>query len=136
MEQLVNRTCKCHGVSGSCSVRTCWHQLAAFSETGAVVKSKYDSAVQVTSEIRENSSHLRPISNRHATTAQRDHLNEALLSNQPVSQNRAKKATEEPHLPAVAMTSAADRVKSKKEQLIFQQKSPDFCSRSQLGPGK
>ncbi|XP_053574328.1 protein Wnt-9b [Bombina bombina] len=40
-------TCKCHGVSGSCAVRTCWKQLSPFHETGALLKAKYDNAVKV-----------------------------------------------------------------------------------------
>ena len=39
--------CKCHGVSGSCSLRTCWQQLASFRETGDLLKEKYDSATEV-----------------------------------------------------------------------------------------
>ncbi|KAG8447020.1 hypothetical protein GDO86_014461 [Hymenochirus boettgeri] len=40
-------TCKCHGVSGSCAVRTCWKQLSPFHETGALLKSKYENAVKI-----------------------------------------------------------------------------------------
>ncbi len=39
--------CKCHGVSGSCSLKTCWLQLAPFRSIGEVLKSKYDSASEV-----------------------------------------------------------------------------------------
>ncbi|EPY84964.1 protein Wnt-9a precursor [Camelus ferus] len=36
----VETTCKCHGVSGSCTVRTCWRQLAPFHEVGKRLKHK------------------------------------------------------------------------------------------------
>ena len=39
--------CKCHGVSGSCSVRTCWNQLPAFRETGDRLLDRYDAATEV-----------------------------------------------------------------------------------------
>ncbi|XP_065341058.1 protein Wnt-5a-like isoform X1 [Cloeon dipterum] len=40
-------TCKCHGVSGSCSLITCWHQIAPFREIGDYLKDKYDGATEV-----------------------------------------------------------------------------------------
>ena len=39
--------CKCHGVSGSCSLKTCWNQLPSFRETGTRLKDKYDGATEV-----------------------------------------------------------------------------------------
>lgn len=39
--------CKCHGVSGSCSVRTCWLAMADFRRTGDHLRRKYNGAVQV-----------------------------------------------------------------------------------------
>jgi len=38
--------CKCHGVSGSCNMRTCWHQLPTFREVGNSLRAKYDRAVE------------------------------------------------------------------------------------------
>jgi len=37
-------------------MQTCWNQLAHFSEVARTIKRKYDSAVAIGSEIRENSS--------------------------------------------------------------------------------
>jgi wingless-type MMTV integration site family protein 5 len=39
--------CKCHGVSGSCSLKTCWNQLPKFRETGNRLKDRYDGATEV-----------------------------------------------------------------------------------------
>ncbi|CAG0924850.1 unnamed protein product, partial [Notodromas monacha] len=39
--------CKCHGVSGSCSLITCWQQLAPFREIGDYLFRKYETAAMV-----------------------------------------------------------------------------------------
>uniref|UniRef100_A0A182VSR4 Protein Wnt n=1 Tax=Anopheles minimus TaxID=112268 RepID=A0A182VSR4_9DIPT len=39
--------CKCHGVSGSCSLITCWQQLTSIREIGDFLREKYDEATQV-----------------------------------------------------------------------------------------
>ncbi|NWH78205.1 WN11B protein, partial [Piaya cayana] len=40
--------CKCHGVSGSCSVKTCWKGLPNLDEIASDLKSKYLGAIRVT----------------------------------------------------------------------------------------
>ena len=40
--------CKCHGVSGSCSVRTCWKTLPPFRIVGDHLRQKYEDALRVT----------------------------------------------------------------------------------------
>lgn len=36
--------CKCHGVSGSCSVKICWRTVPSFRDVGAFLKDKFDGA--------------------------------------------------------------------------------------------
>nr|CAD37167.2 Wnt9/14/15 protein [Platynereis dumerilii] len=42
----LHKTCKCHGVSGSCTTQTCWHTLSEFEEIGKILKMKYRNAVR------------------------------------------------------------------------------------------
>uniref|UniRef100_T1ITD0 Protein Wnt n=1 Tax=Strigamia maritima TaxID=126957 RepID=T1ITD0_STRMM len=44
----VKLECKCHGVSGSCTVRTCWQAMMDFRRIGNYLKRKYDGATEVT----------------------------------------------------------------------------------------
>ncbi|XP_062045934.1 protein Wnt-8a [Lepus europaeus] len=47
VKATMKRTCKCHGISGSCSIQTCWLQLADFREMGDYLKAKYDRALKI-----------------------------------------------------------------------------------------
>ena len=40
--------CRCHGISGSCELKTCWRTLPAFHQVGNFLRKKYDTAVQIT----------------------------------------------------------------------------------------
>ena len=39
--------CRCHGLTGSCNVKTCWISLPDFDEVGAMLLKRYDNAVKV-----------------------------------------------------------------------------------------
>jgi len=43
----VERPCKCHGVSGSCTTKSCWRKMAPFEVIGKKIKRAYDKAVKV-----------------------------------------------------------------------------------------
>ncbi len=47
VKRFMNLECKCHGVSGSCNVRTCWLAMADFRQTGDFLRKKYNNAIQV-----------------------------------------------------------------------------------------
>lgn len=47
IEKSMRIECKCHGVSGSCELRTCWKAMPSFREIGEQLKEKFDSATEV-----------------------------------------------------------------------------------------
>lgn len=56
----VETKCKCHGVSGSCSVKTCWKSLLDVGQVSAQLKARYLSATKVTSRQVGTRRHLVP----------------------------------------------------------------------------
>jgi wingless-type MMTV integration site family, member 7 len=44
MQQMLKTDCKCHGVSGSCAMKTCWKSLPPFRIIGNALKKKYNKA--------------------------------------------------------------------------------------------
>ncbi|CAH1404846.1 unnamed protein product [Nezara viridula] len=47
VEQQRGEDCKCHGISGSCTTRTCWGKVAPFPKVGVLLKNAYRKAVRV-----------------------------------------------------------------------------------------
>ncbi|KAJ3586228.1 hypothetical protein NHX12_012628 [Muraenolepis orangiensis] len=48
VKRFMKLECKCHGVSGSCTLRTCWMAMADFRKTGDYLRRKYNGAIEVT----------------------------------------------------------------------------------------
>ena len=46
--------CKCHGISASCTYRTCYRMVRPFGVVGAYLRAKYYNAVRVTIHQSEN----------------------------------------------------------------------------------
>ena len=47
VKESLKKRCKCHGVTGSCHLKSCWKQLAPFDVVGSALKQKYHTAVPV-----------------------------------------------------------------------------------------
>ncbi|XP_041364326.1 protein Wnt-8b-like [Gigantopelta aegis] len=52
--RMLQVSCKCHGVSGSCSIRTCWRKLSDFRSSGNFLKKRYNKSVRVITGNKEN----------------------------------------------------------------------------------
>ena len=39
--------CRCHGVSGSCAVKSCWKKMPNFKSVGGLLKKRYEKPIEV-----------------------------------------------------------------------------------------
>ncbi|KAK2725207.1 protein Wnt-4-like [Artemia franciscana] len=66
ISNLMRMQCRCHGVSGSCEMKTCWRTLPPFNEVGSILKQRYEHAVQVATRNaklqQKKKRHISPIS--------------------------------------------------------------------------
>lgn len=54
VKMKMDLVCKCHGVSGSCSIKICWQKMKDFRSIGAYLKDKFDGASLVQYIIPKN----------------------------------------------------------------------------------
>uniref|UniRef100_H3C786 Protein Wnt n=1 Tax=Tetraodon nigroviridis TaxID=99883 RepID=H3C786_TETNG len=88
----MKRKCKCHGTSGSCQFKTCWHVSPEFRLVGSLLKEKFLSAILVNSQNKNNG---------------------VFNSRNGVS----------------GSTGGPGRRRSMSRELVYFEKSPDFCER-------
>lgn len=103
--------CKCHGMSGSCQLKTCWKAAPEFRTVGKVLKQQFRRAVLV---------------------------DQSNLGNEMIIYKKPKKRKSTRHRPARPIQSnkgAGDWKKKKKNRLenslFYYQRSPNFCERDQ-----
>lgn len=60
----MQKVCKCHGMSGSCSVRVCWRKLPVFRVVGDALLARFEGAshVKLVEKKRKKVKKLRAVS--------------------------------------------------------------------------
>uniref|UniRef100_A0A8C3EEU1 Protein Wnt n=1 Tax=Corvus moneduloides TaxID=1196302 RepID=A0A8C3EEU1_CORMO len=51
--KLMSVDCRCHGVSGSCAVKTCWKTMSSFEKVGRFLKDKYENSIQISDRLKK-----------------------------------------------------------------------------------
>ncbi|XP_076186300.1 protein Wnt-16 [Aptenodytes patagonicus] len=51
--KLMSVDCRCHGVSGSCAVKTCWKTMSSFEKIGRFLKDKYENSIQISDRLKK-----------------------------------------------------------------------------------
>ncbi|KAG5875368.1 hypothetical protein JTB14_020666 [Gonioctena quinquepunctata] len=52
------RKCRCHGISGSCSLQTCWMQMSPFEDVSRQLKERYKNSERLSYQIVEKSIYI------------------------------------------------------------------------------
>ncbi|KAJ8017036.1 hypothetical protein DPEC_G00013590 [Dallia pectoralis] len=101
----MRRKCKCHGTSGSCQFKTCWHVSPEFRLLGSLLRDKFLSAVFINSQNKNNGVFNPRVTARNGAGAQ----------------SRSGSG-------AARSTNHGGR-RSVFSELVYFEKSPDFCER-------
>ncbi|XP_066490032.1 protein Wnt-16 [Tiliqua scincoides] len=51
--RLMSVDCRCHGVSGSCALKTCWKVMSSFEKVGSLLKEKYENSIQISDRLKK-----------------------------------------------------------------------------------
>lgn len=60
MAESFQTQCKCHGVSGSCNIKTCWRALPPMTVIGQKILQKYTNAIEVSKTLLDGLSESMP----------------------------------------------------------------------------
>ena len=64
--------CKCHGVSGSCELQTCWRAMPSFRVVGGLLKGKFDGATEVVTKNKGTRMQLMPVNDEYKQHTEKD----------------------------------------------------------------
>ncbi|XP_076235498.1 protein Wnt-7b [Calliopsis andreniformis] len=143
VKALLQTECKCHGVSGSCTVRTCWRTLPSFRQIGDALMKKYYRARPVIAITPPPPPTIQSLDTLHSTSAEMVPIlgNDAKTQGKPneIGKSRHDRQPQKkvikprrPHLVLKRTKSSGGSVVGqkripKRSELVFLQPSPNYC---------
>ncbi|XP_066961531.1 protein Wnt-1-like [Macrobrachium rosenbergii] len=109
VKDQMRKECKCHGMSGSCTVKTCWWRLPYFRRVSDALKDRFDGASRV---LLKNAGNARAPNDRRRNRRRK---------------NRKKKKKKYYKL---LKPYNQDHKPPTKKDLVYLEDSPDFCVRN------
>ena len=124
--------CRCHGLTGSCTMTVCWNNMPLFSDVSAHLKKKYKSAIRVT--LNRSTDEIIPRARRHRRRKKgksgrntRLERQQRFRSNIKTENNRARERNR-----VLSESSRSRHVYMRRkltdESLVFADRSPNFCN--------
>ncbi|XP_076226051.1 protein Wnt-2 isoform X2 [Nomia melanderi] len=143
VKALLQTECKCHGVSGSCTVRTCWRTLPSFRQIGDALMKKYYRARPVVAITPPPPPTMQSLDTMHSTSAEMVPIlgNDAKTQGKPNDIGKSRhdrqppKKVSKPRRPHLVLkrtkpsggSGIGQKRIPKRSELVFLQPSPNYC---------
>ncbi|XP_066253859.1 protein Wnt-1 [Euwallacea similis] len=123
VQSQMRQECKCHGMSGSCTMKTCWMRLSTFRAIGDLLKDRYDGATHVTGH---NSATLKS-NKHHANRLPKNSQSNSIMTNSL----HTKRENKRKHKYGFQLKPYNSELKPPgMEDLVYYEMSPGFCDRN------
>ncbi|CAG0891222.1 unnamed protein product [Cyprideis torosa] len=121
VREMMVRECKCHGVSGSCAVKTCWLRTPSFRNVAQRLKEKFDGSVRIRPD---NSIGGRDRQKRRSSRSSRGLRYQRLRRR--MSRTRKRRSKYDFQL----LPYNREHKKPSYKDLVYFESSPSFCRRN------
>lgn len=131
VQTMLRKECKCHGMSGSCTLRTCWKKLPTFRRIAENLTEKYRRAKPVVAVVTSTSINTTAVQANTSTTEQatsggtRPRRSLVLLKSKDFSPMSISSVVK------VRRSMPAVRTTPRRSDLVYLDASPNYCELDQ-----
>ncbi|KAB0798418.1 hypothetical protein PPYR_09411 [Photinus pyralis] len=121
VQSQMRQECKCHGMSGSCTVKTCWMRLPPFRVIGDTLKDRFDGASRVM---------VSNVGNAHSNNAHNNKYNKSNnINSNSIHNRREGKGRKQKYGFQLKPYNPEHKPPGPKD-LVYYEPSPGFCDRN------